>query len=147
MQHSESASIGGVGPPSSPQHAAASTHADDFDEHLDRFLYGDGSLVDEAEWYGEVREEEPEAPPFFSGFGVQRSSASQAGGSEYNEPGAPLAAGPPVSDWQLNLLSRGFGWSDRSRPGRIILFSADHHTSPLCMLGSVLSRLLVCVKP
>ena len=75
------------------------------DEHLDRFLYGDGSLVDEAEWYGEVREEEPEAPPFFSGFGVQRSSASRAGGSEYNESGAPLAAGPPVSDDSFRRLA------------------------------------------
>eukprot|EP00439_Symbiodinium_sp_Y106_P035929 s7021_g4.t1 len=105
VQNSESASIGGVGPPSSPQHAAASSHADDFDEHLDRFLYGDGSLVDEAEWYGEVREEEPEAPPFFPSPGAQRGAASQAGGSEYNEPGIPLAAGPPVSDDSFRRLA------------------------------------------
>ena len=61
--------------------------------------------MDEAEWYGEVREEEPEAPPFFSSSGAQRGSASQAGGSEYNEPGVPLAAGPPVSDDSFRRLA------------------------------------------
>ena len=107
IHHSESASIGGMEPPS-PSRLPVAASTEDFDDHLDRLPFdegvlGDETLADEHAWYNNVRDEEPDPRnPASSLAGDSEHAAGRPGG------GADFSVqGPPLKDSAFVRLAAG----------------------------------------
>ena len=123
IHHSESASIGGVEPPS-PSGLPVADSTEDFYDHLDGLSFDEGAignefLADEHAWYNNVRDEEHDGI-LPAALLVTASVPGDLAEGQTLLCRVRLWKIVHLFAWLQELHSRGSGWRGPGRPGRAI---------------------------